>query len=451
MKLWLTVLLLLLTISTSFALSLTENIDVYGVGGLYAKTNSMNAQDTVDSVGEQSYVRSMDMGSEEDYFESQYKCTNGTTRNNNSSNYYYVSGDSFIETQHFVSVRYNQSLESLASVARNGNVFVTNYKIKSSNGKLREMLSNKEGPNTIVRAEAKIEGNFSLSSSASEEEERWDGYGLDGIALKMNSVKISGERGVRDRASKIPELILDGGYQITPTEEAANLTREGNRLADSGNYAKALIYFDQALKLDKESKSSAVTWNNKGVALNHLSRYTEAEEAYGQALRRSPNYRIALVNSAANQLSLNKTDEALSTLNRAIENYPDYGEAWYQKGRVLIEFGKYGDALDAFNESTRLDGNNAEAWYSRGDLLYVLATTKYGNSPIMLREAKKSLNKSVVINPAFEPDVIEYIKNKITPKLGGGADTSIVTEPLITPVTEPNEIDPPKPSPYGDF
>jgi tetratricopeptide (TPR) repeat protein len=440
-----------MTISTGYALSLNENIDVYGVGGLYANTNSMNAKDAIDSTGEQSYVRSMDMGQESDYFESQYKCTNGTPRNNNSSNYYYVSGKSFIETQHFISVRYNQSLESLASVARNGNVFVTDYKIKSDEGKLSETLSTKEGPNTIVRAESKIDGNFSLSSSASEEENRWDGYSLDGIALKMDSVKMSGERGVRDRASKIPELILDGGYQITPQDEAANLTREGNRLANSGDYANAIIYFDQALKLDKESKSSAVTWNNKGVALNRLGRYTEAEKAYAEALRRSPNYRMALVNSAANQLSLGKIDEASGTLDKAIEKYPDYGEAWYYKGSALIELGKYGDALNAFNESARLDGNNAEAWYSRGDMLYVLATTKYNNSCGMLQEAMKSLNKSMVINSALESDVIAYITDKINPKLTNcGAGTPIVTKPPI-PVTETTEIDSPKPSSFGDF
>jgi tetratricopeptide (TPR) repeat protein len=459
MKLHLTILFLLMAISTCYALSLNENIDVYGKGGLYASTNSMNAKDSLDGIGEQSYVRSMDMGKESDYFESQYKCTNGTPRNNNSSNYYYVFGKSPGETKHFITVRYNQSLESSASVATNDNVFVTEYKIKSDDAKLSETLSTIEGPNTIIRAESKVDGNFSLSSSASEDEERWDGYSLDGEVLKLNSVKMSGERGVKDRASKSPELILDGGYQISSQDEAANLTREGNRLAKIGDYASAIIYFDRALELDKDSKSSAVTWNNKGVALNEMGRYAEAEKAYSEALRRSPNYKKAIVNSAANHIDLGKVDDAIIALDEAINKYSDYGEAWYYKGNALTELGKYGEALNAFNESLRLDKSNAEAWYSRGDLLYVLATTEYGNSYVMLLEARASLNNSMVLNPSLLPKVVGYIDSKINPKLpNGGEGLLAVTPSPVAPVNPDGGAgtltvtpSPIKPSPFGDF
>ncbi|MDD4651018.1 MAG: tetratricopeptide repeat protein [Methanothrix sp.] len=459
MKLHLTILFLLMAISTCYALSLNENIDVYGRGGLYASTNSMNAKDSLNSIGEQSYVRSMDMGKESDYFESQYKCTNGTPRNNNSSNYYYILGKSPGETEHFITVWFNQSLESSASVANNDDVFVTEYKIKSNDAKLSETLSTVEGPNTIIRAESKVDGNLSLSSSASENEERWDGYSLDGEVLKLNSVKMSGERGVRDRATKSPELILEGGYQISPQEEAANLTREGNRLAENGDYASAIIYYDSALKLDKDSKSSAVTYNEKGVALNYLGRYAEAEEAYSEALRRSPNYRIAMINSAGNQIDLGKADDALNVLDMAIKKYPDYGEAWYYKGNALIELGKYAEALNAFNESIRLDKSNAEAWYSRGDMIYVLATTKYGGSHAMLQEAMNSLNTSKELNPSLGPDVVGYINDKIIPKLSAGGSVSLAVPPSpATPANPDGEAgtpavtpQPAKPSPFGDF
>jgi hypothetical protein len=92
-------------------------------------------------------------------------------------------------------------------------------------------------------------------------------------------------------------------------------------------------------------------------------------------------------------------------------------------------------------------------------LIYVLATTQYGGSHAMLREAMNSLNTSKDLNPSLGPDVMEYINNKIIPKLLAGGSVSPAVPPSpATPANPDGEAGTPavtpkpaKPSPFGDF
>ncbi len=141
----------------------------------------------------------------------------------------------------------------------------------------------------------------------------------------------------------MPQLELEGGYETSPQEDAASLTREGNKLYKSGNYKDSLAYFDKALEQDQNSANSAVTWNGKGTVLSELGRYLDADEAYDKAIRLNPNYIDAMVGRAMNLLEINetkRTKQALDILEGAIGQYHDNEDAWYQKGLALEALGK---------------------------------------------------------------------------------------------------------------
>lgn len=61
--------------------------------------------------------------------------------------------------------------------------------------------------------------------------------------------------------------------------EAMTLNQEGERLANSGNHAEALVYYNKAIALDS---SNSITLFNKGLALYKLGRYAEALATFEQ-------------------------------------------------------------------------------------------------------------------------------------------------------------------------
>jgi hypothetical protein len=176
MKLWLIMLICLPLISMGSALDFTESISMDGEGGLYVRSNSLDGSDGASGIGNQNYTRTLSIGEDSSSLASNYNYKNmsqrGSRMYDNYTNYYYITGESSTETKHSISVHSNQAIESRGSVVRDGGSFLTNFEMKSDSGNLSETLSIKDGAKPIYIAEAKLDGNFSISSSASEDVER---------------------------------------------------------------------------------------------------------------------------------------------------------------------------------------------------------------------------------------------------------------------------------------
>jgi tetratricopeptide (TPR) repeat protein len=174
-----------------------------------------------------------------------------------------------------------------------------------------------------------------------------------------------------------------------------------------------------------------VTWIGKGFTLNGLKRYSDADDAYEQALRLDPNSKVAMVYRAENLINLSRTPQAIDLLNRATDKYPNYEDAWYVKGLALIETQNYKDSLDAFNSTISLNKGNAYAWFYKGEVLYLLATKEYGNSQSMLLAAKIALNNSKELDEDLAESADKIIFEKIDPKLPSGLqNTKTRREPV---------------------
>ena len=68
------------------------------------------------------------------------------------------------------------------------------------------------------------------------------------------------------------------------------LIKKGKVLLDSGDFEKALSFFEQALLIDQNNPE---IWNFKGVTLRSMGRYDEALECFNKSLEIDPRDKFA--------------------------------------------------------------------------------------------------------------------------------------------------------------
>ncbi|NEO44729.1 MAG: tetratricopeptide repeat protein [Moorea sp. SIO4A3] len=71
----------------------------------------------------------------------------------------------------------------------------------------------------------------------------------------------------------------------------------------------------------------AEAWINRGVALHKLYRYSEAIEAYNQALELNPNSADAWSNKGAAYWAKGQYDRAINAMEKALQIQPNHPNA----------------------------------------------------------------------------------------------------------------------------
>ena len=106
-----------------------------------------------------------------------------------------------------------------------------------------------------------------------------------------------------------------------------------------------------------------------GLALYHLGRPEEAEEAYLRALETCPYYAGALAALSELRLDQERHQEALELSNNAIDYDSGNAKAWTSKGRALQHLGRPEEALEALTRALSLDPSGHHALEARAQLL----------------------------------------------------------------------------------
>ena len=124
----------------------------------------------------------------------------------------------------------------------------------------------------------------------------------------------------------------------------------GNPLAE--------LYFDNALAVDS---SNVQMWYNKGMYLQRLERYADAEKCYKAMLRRDnfnqyANYNLGYLNWLKQEYEM-----AANYFSDAIYTNSEYAEAYYARGLCFKELGNIPQARVDFQSAIRLDETNTEA------------------------------------------------------------------------------------------
>ena len=84
-------------------------------------------------------------------------------------------------------------------------------------------------------------------------------------------------------------------------------------LRRSGKPAKAISYYDRAIKIHERNENSvslAIIYNNKGAALMDMRRMAESIRCYDKAIAINPNNIRAYVNKSTALAMMNRTEES---------------------------------------------------------------------------------------------------------------------------------------------
>jgi len=153
-----------------------------------------------------------------------------------------------------------------------------------------------------------------------------------------------------------------------------------------GRYTEAAEAFKQAIR------DYAEAHNYLGVAYAELGRYKEAVEAFKQAIHIEPDDANAHYNLGVTYVELGYHKRAVEAFKQAICIKPDLIEAQYNLGMIYGKLGRYEEATEAFKQAIRIDPHIAEAHCNLG-LIY----GKFGH----YKEAVKAFKQAIRIKPDY--------------------------------------------------
>ncbi|HLO85197.1 MAG TPA: tetratricopeptide repeat protein [Nostocaceae cyanobacterium] len=186
---------------------------------------------------------------------------------------------------------------------------------------------------------------------------------------------------------------LSPNYSLALAYQAANF----NKLRTPESYQKALETTEKALQGDNQwgESSSAVAWEERGIALAGLGRYEEGLSSIDRAIALNPKNPETWNNRAATQWYLGRYTDALASSDRALALNPKYAQAWFNRGRILRTLQRYRDALLSYNKAldNSTNADNAELaniWANRSVVLWHLDRN---------REALAAADRAISLNP----------------------------------------------------
>jgi protein O-GlcNAc transferase len=153
---------------------------------------------------------------------------------------------------------------------------------------------------------------------------------------------------------------------IDTKEEARDLRKQGNSLAQNNQPAAALDCFERSLRL---APGDALTLNDRGNALQDLQRLEEALSSYDRALSIQPEFPAALTNRSNVFRTMRRLDEALRDLDAALRVRPAFPEALNNRGNVLRDMRRLREALASFDAALALKPGFIVAQCNRGNTL----------------------------------------------------------------------------------
>ena len=162
---------------------------------------------------------------------------------------------------------------------------------------------------------------------------------------------------------------------LSDPTDAAGWYAAGQNLTSAGNYTEALQAYDQAIALNP---NYAEAWDGRADVLNRANPYTSnplatlnlALDASNQSLALNVssvpawiNHGLILYNIGSyyqNQLNDKTTadiyyNEQLDAFNQAISIEPDNAEAWFNKAYALCGMGRCTEGVAAFQKVEQLD------------------------------------------------------------------------------------------------
>ena len=188
------------------------------------------------------------------------------------------------------------------------------------------------------------------------------------------------------------EALVQNPKNTRATDGLSNsLTAKGIDVAGETNSPAAVIYFDEAIKLDKQND---VAMAKLGAIYDAKGEKDKAIINYEKAVAINPDYTMLYAPLAAAYLDQGEVAKAESSLQKSDAAKIDNVDVRLLRGMLLFKQNKNDEALTAFNKALELDPKLAEPQYYRGQIL-----DRSGKPDLAIAAYKKTLE----IDPAYAP------------------------------------------------
>jgi tetratricopeptide (TPR) repeat protein/S1-C subfamily serine protease len=161
----------------------------------------------------------------------------------------------------------------------------------------------------------------------------------------------------------------------------------GNQLWRLDRFSEAVEAFDQAIALEPEFIHLA--YYGKGLALEGEDENEAALESLELATETEPNFAPAFLGKSLVLRKLNRPEEALVAIEQAISLQNNNANLYNEKALILSELKRYPEAEAAHNQAIKL--NPRSAFYSNRGVLY----DNQGKVDLALAD----YNKALALNP----------------------------------------------------
>ena len=172
-----------------------------------------------------------------------------------------------------------------------------------------------------------------------------------------------------DEVEQLKKLLADSQALSPAVLSAEDYFLRGNSYYESGQFTEALQAYDQALALSPDDPATLV---NRGVALGQLGRYNEELESYDQSLGLRPDHAGTLSNRSVALYRLDRFEEALQALDEALAIRPDDPDTLHNRGSALSRLGRFEEALQAYDEALARRPDDPDTHSNRGIALGLL-------------------------------------------------------------------------------
>jgi serine/threonine protein kinase/cytochrome c-type biogenesis protein CcmH/NrfG len=139
---------------------------------------------------------------------------------------------------------------------------------------------------------------------------------------------------------------------------------EGDELRMQQRYSQALQAYEEALHMDPRN---FYAWNGKGTTLYNQGNYKKALEAYQRATEIDPGNAIVWVSAGLVLNRLQRSQQALVHFERALSIDPKYMAAWNGKADAQLDMNMPEEALSSYEQALTYDHKSFQAWNGMGN------------------------------------------------------------------------------------
>jgi serine/threonine protein kinase len=139
---------------------------------------------------------------------------------------------------------------------------------------------------------------------------------------------------------------------------------EGDELRKQQRYSQALQAYEEALRMDPRN---FYAWNGKGTTLYNQGNYKKALEAYQRATEIDPGNAIVWVSAGLVLHRLQRYQQALVHFERALSIDSRYVAAWNGKADAQLDMNMPEEALSSYEQALIYDHTSFQAWNGMGN------------------------------------------------------------------------------------